>query len=202
MRAFTRMSKARYVISLLVVCAVVFASMPVWASSEGGGHGGGGFNKKADLLYRFINFAVLLGALIFLLRKPMGKALDGRRQGIRDQLDDLERQKQEAQKKLAEYKGKLNLLQEEVEKIVADYVKEGEAAKEKIIAEAKGAAEKLQKQAKKNIEHEFQKARQELRAAVAEQAVAMAEELIKRNVTDEDHERIIDEYLKKVVVAQ
>ena len=45
-------------------------------------------------------------------------------------------------------------------------------------------------------------AKQQLRAEMAEQAVAMAEELIKKHIKDEDQERIIDEYLTKVVVAQ
>ena len=89
-----------------------------------------------------------------------------------------------------------------VEKIVAEYIQDGEAAKANIIEEAKAAAEKLQEQAKKNIEHEFQKAKQQLKAEMAEQAVAMAEELIKKHITDEDQERTIDEYLTKVVVAQ
>jgi len=203
MKAFVRMRKAQYVISLLVVVSVLFAFGSVWASSEGEAPGGeGGLDKGKDLIYRILNFGVLAGALIFLLRKPLAKGLASRRQGIKDQLDDLERQKQEAAKQLAEYKEKLTRLEEEVEKIIAEYVQQGEAAKAKILEEAKVAAEKLQEQAKKNIEHEFQSAKQQLKAEMAEQAVAMAEGLIKKHITDEDQERTIDEYLTKVVVAQ
>jgi F0F1-type ATP synthase membrane subunit b/b' len=36
---------------------------------------------------------------------------------------------------------------------------------------------------------------------MAEEAVAMAEGLIKKHIKDEDQQRIIDEYLTKVVVA-
>ena len=85
---------------------------------------------------------------------------------------------------------------------MAEYVKDGEAAKAKIIEEAKAAAEKLQGQAKKNIEHEFDKAKKELREEMADQAVAMAETLIKKKINDEDQKQIISEYLTKVVVAQ
>jgi F-type H+-transporting ATPase subunit b len=89
-----------------------------------------------------------------------------------------------------------------VEKIVAEYIREGEAAKAKIIEEAQAAAEKLQEQAKKNIKHEFDKAKNQLKAEMAGQAVAMAEQLIKEHINEEDQERILDEYLTKVVVAQ
>jgi len=199
MKAFIRMGKVRYVISLLAVVSILFAFGSAWASSEGGG---GGIDKGKDLVWRTMNFAVLAAALIFLLRKPLAQALASRRKGIRDQLDDLERQKQEAEKQLVEYKEKLTRLDEETEKIIAQYIQDGEAAKAKIIEEAKAVSEKLQEQAKKNIEHEFNKAKQELKAEMAEQAVTMAEELIKKHIRDEDQERIINEYLTKVVVAQ
>lgn len=214
MKVFVRRGKLRYVVSLLVVFSVLLAFGSVWASS-GGGHGGGHgevemktflgielAKKTWDLIFRTMNFALLAGVLIFLLRKPLAQALESRRQGIRDQLDDLERQKQDAEKRLAEYREKLSVLGKEVDKIVAEYIREGEIAKSKIIEEAQVAAEKIQVQAKKNIEHEFQKAKQLLKAEMAEQAVAMAEELIKKHINKEDQERILDEYLTKVVVAQ
>ena len=199
MRAFRKLGKTRYMISLLVVVSVLFTVGLVWASSEGGG---GGIDKGKDLIWRVMNFGVLAAVLFFLLRKPLAKGLASRRQGIKDQLDDLEKQKQEAAKQLAEYKEKLSRLDEETEKIIAQYIQDGEAAKAKIIEEAKAVSEKLQVQARKNIEHEFDKAKQELKAEMAEQAVTMAEELIKKHIKDEDQERIINEYLTKVVVAQ
>ena len=201
MIVFLKSRRARCVVGLVAVLAVVFAYGVVFASS-GGGHGEGGMDKTKDLIWRTMNFVVLAGVLIFLLKKPVAQALAARRQGIKDQLDDLERKKAEAEQQLSEYQQKLNQLEQEVEKIVAEYVKDGEAMKAKIIEEAKASAEKLQDQAKKNIEHEFDKARKELKAEMAHQAVSMAEELIKKSINDEDQKRIISEYLTKVVVAQ
>ncbi|MCK4390566.1 MAG: ATP synthase F0 subunit B [Desulfobacterales bacterium] len=204
MKAFIRMGKARYVVSVLVVVSVFLAFGLVWASSDAEGEHGehAAKGKGKDLALRIMNFTVLAGVLIYLLRKPVAKGLESRRQGIKDQLDDLEGQKQEAGRRLAEYKERLSLLDQEVEKIVAEYIREGETAKAKIIEEAKVAVEKLQEQAKKNIEHEFHKAKQQLKAEMAEEAVTMAEELIKKHINDTDQERLIDEYLTKVVVAQ
>jgi F-type H+-transporting ATPase subunit b len=200
MMTLIRRDKVRYMVSLLVILSILLTFGAVWASSEGG-HGDSA-GKVKDLIWRTMNFAVLAGGLIFLLRKPLAQALEARRQGIRDQLDDLEKQKIDAEKQLAEYKAKLARLDQEIDKIVAEYIKEGEAAKAKILEEAKIASEKLQAQAKKNIEHEFEKARQALKAEMSEQAVGMAEALIKKHIKDEDQERIVDEYLTKVVVAQ
>jgi F-type H+-transporting ATPase subunit b len=93
-------------------------------------------------------------------------------------------------------------LDAEVERIMAEYVQMGEAARARILDEARASADKLQEQAKKNIEFEFASAKQQLMAEMGDQAVAMAEELIRKNIQDQDQERIIDEYLEKVVVAQ
>jgi F-type H+-transporting ATPase subunit b len=198
MMFIVKSTKARYLVGLVAVLAVIFVSGVVFAA----GGGGGGLDKTKDIIWRTMNFVVLAGGLFILLKKPVANALAGRRQGIKDQIDDLEKQKQEAEQQLSEYQQKLNQLEKEVENIVAEYVKDGEAIKAKIIEEAKASAEKLEGQAKKNIEHEFEKAKKEIRAEMADQAVAMAEALIKKSINDEDQKRIISEYLTKVVVAQ
>ena len=198
MMFFVKSRKARYLAGPVAVLAVVSVSGVVFAA----GGGGGGLDKTKDIIWRTMNFVVLAGGLFILLKKPVANALAARRQGIKDQIDDLEKQKQEAEQQLSEYQQKLNQLEKEVEKIVAEYVKDGEAIKAKIIEEAKASAEKLQGKAKKNIEHEFERAKKELRAEMADQAVAMAEALIQKSINDEDQKRIISEYLTKVVVAQ
>ncbi len=201
---------ARCVISLLLGLTLLFA-VGVAFGAGGGGHGevkmathlGIELKYKVwDLIFRIVNFGVLAVVLIYLIRKPMAQALASRRQGIKDQLADLEKERQEAEKELAEQKQKLARLDKAVEKIVAEYVKEGEAAKARIIEEAKAVAEKLQEQANKNIAHELQRAKQQLKAEMAEEAVAMAEGIIKRNIDAKDQKRIVDEYLTKVVMAQ
>lgn len=201
MRGFLASKRLRCVVALLVVFSVALFVGHALASS-GGGHGESSFDKGKDLIWRTMNFVVLAGALIFLLRKPVANGLASRRKGIKEELDDLENRKRAAEEELRKYQEKLNQLDQEIEKIVADYIKDGEAAKTKIIEDAKASAEKLQQQAKKNIEQEFEKARRALKAEMSDQAVAMAEELIKKNIKDEDQERIVGEYLEKVVVAQ
>ena len=65
--------------------------------------------------------------------------------------------------------------------------------------EAESAAEKLKEQAQKNIQNEFNQAKQSLQAEIVEKALAKAEELIKDRISAEDQDRLVDEYLEKVV---
>jgi F-type H+-transporting ATPase subunit b len=50
-----------------------------------------------------------------------------------------------------------------------------------------------------SIEQETKKATQELRKEVAEQATQMAEELIRKEITPTDQNKLVEEYLQKVV---
>ena len=149
--------------------------------------------------YRVLNFAVLAGALVFLLRKPISQALDSRIKGIQAQLEDLEAKKAEAEKVLSEYNAKIAKLSQESEGIVAEYIRQGNEAKARILKEAEASAYKLEEQARRNIENEFELAKQRLQQDIFEKAMVKAEEIIKKNITADDQNRLVDEYLDKVV---
>ena len=125
--------------------------------------------------------------------------MNARIEGIKEQLTELEAKKQKALDELSEYNIKLAKLENESEKIIAQYEKQGIEAKARILKEAEAAAEKLEEQAKRNIEHEFKKAQQSLQSDMVEKALVKAEELLKSRITDQDQERLVDEYLEKVV---
>ncbi len=149
--------------------------------------------------YRVMNFTVLAIVLFLLLRKPASQALDARIKGIKDHLSELAGRKKDAEKELAEYNAKLLLLDQETEKIVAEYVKQGNEAKTRILREAESAAGKLEEQAQRNIEQEFKRAKIWLQEDIIEKALIKAQEIVKQKITDEDQNRLVDEYLKKVV---
>jgi len=163
------------------------------------GHGGAVKGWVSTDTYRVMNFAVLAVALFFLLRKPVAKALNARIEGIKEQLSELEAKKQKALEELADYNAKLANLEGESERIIAQYEKQGIEAKARILKEAEAAAVKLEEQAKRNIEHEFKQARQSLQKEILEKALVKAEDLLKAKITDQDQERLVDEYLEKVV---
>lgn len=167
--------------------------------SSGGGHEAEPKGWVATDTYRVMNFTVLAVVLFLLLRKPVSNALSNRIKGIKEQLEDLEMKKQEAEKELADYEQKLSALDKEAEKIISDYIRQGNEAKQRILEEAKASAQKLEEQAKKSIEHEFKEAKLKLQQDILEKALLKAEDVIKSSITDEDQEKLVDEYLEKVV---
>jgi F-type H+-transporting ATPase subunit b len=192
---FTKRNSA--IIILFVMLFLAFStSSALCASGEGGTKG-----WLSTDTFRVMNFTVLAVALFFILRKPLSQALSSRIKTIKEQLDDLESQKADAEKQLAEYNEKLAQLEKEAEKIVDDYVRLGNEAKARILKEAEAMAEKLQVQARRNIEHEFKLAKAELQKEIFEKSLVKAEEIIKSRISDDDQDKIVDEYLTKVVAG-
>jgi F-type H+-transporting ATPase subunit b len=193
-------SRIQWTLPLVLVALLLFGGTVALASSGGGAHGEAGPKGwVATDTYRVMNFAVLAIGLFLVLKKPVAQALGGRIQGIKEQLLDLEEKKAAAETKLAEYNAKMAELDKAAESLLAEYVKQGEDAKARILQEAEAAAEKLKEQASKNIEYEFLQAKEELKAQIVEKALVKAEAIIKERINSEDQERLVDEYLAKVV---
>ena len=170
--------------------------------TETEGHGGGheqAVHWQDTDWYRVLNFAILFIGLFILLRKPLSQALNSRIKGIQTELEDLESKKAAVEKQLAEYNEKLSSLDKEAQQIVSDYIKQGEEAKARILKEAEAAADKLKEQAQKNIKYEFNQAKLQLQVEIVEKALAKAETLIKNQISDADQDRLVDDYLEKVV---
>jgi F-type H+-transporting ATPase subunit b len=92
----------------------------------------------------------------------------------------------------------LGALEKEAERIVSEYIRQGQDAKTRILKEAESAAEKIQAQARRNIEHEYEQTKALLQREILEQSVAKAEALLKQNITNQDQAQLVEDYLQKV----
>jgi F-type H+-transporting ATPase subunit b len=187
--------------AVIILYVLLFLTVSISTAMCASGADGKTKHWEWEDTYRVMNFTVLAVALVFILRKPLSHALSSRIKTIKEQLDDLESQKADAEKQLADYNEKLAELEKEAEKIVDDYVRQGNEAKARILKEAEASAEKLQVQARRNIEHEFEQAKAELQKEIFEKSLVKAEEIIKSRISDDDQDKIVDEYLKKVVAG-
>jgi F-type H+-transporting ATPase subunit b len=180
------------------VVALVAGATVVWASGGGNGEAVHHNAWKDVDTWKVLNFVLLALGCFFIAKKPVAQFFSSRTKGIEEELTDLEQEKAEAERKLAEYQARFRNLEQESEQIIEDYIKQGEDAKKRIIAEAEAQAEKLEDMAKRNIEQEFKAAKALLKQEIVDRAMEQAEALIKKSITTQDQNRLVDEYLKKV----
>ena len=179
------------VTAALVLCAAIaFAS-----DGEGGGH-----NKWLDLLYRFINFGIVAFLVYKFAGKRLGDMLSGRTKQIETDLADLDERKDDAEKRLLEVEASIANLEAEKARILADAEAQGEAMRQTIIEKAEAQAEQIKAQAEVSAAQEATLAVEAIREELAEKIAAAAEELVKKQLKKKDHEDLVNEYLKKVVL--
>jgi len=158
--------------------------------------------KLKDLGWRVVNFIALLIILIKFAAKPIGSGFSARQKQIKDDIEDLQRKRVETEQTYEKFQKKLANVESEIDTIVEKAIVQAEIEKIKIIEKAEQAADDIRRAAEMAIQNEITEAHRSLKDEVAEQAAVMAEELIIKNLTDDDQVKIIDDYLAKVGAVQ
>ena len=192
---------SKFAIAALAVCAVIGTAGVLHAAGGGsmtGEHGSLSPAKLKDFMWRVMNFAALMIILVKFLKKPLVDALNGRKQGIAAEFEDLETRRSDAEREYKEYESKLAGIDDELKEMVEKAITQGQVEKEKIIEEANRAAENIKRQAEMAIQNEITEAKRRLKSEITEQAAVMAEEIIKKNLQDSDQDKLVEDYLTKV----
>jgi ATP synthase F0 subunit b len=159
----------------------------------------GGFLGNQEL-WRVLNLVVFVLILVYILRNKLriGQVFDNRAAAIRKELETAKREKEEALARLNEVEARLSRLDEEVNQMRAEAEHEAAREAERIHQQAEADADKIQQMAHREIEGALKSARTELRAFAAEQAVEMAEAIIRREIRPEDNARILGRYVEEL----
>jgi len=195
--------KSSLLISVLSGLAMLgFATLCFASGGEGGAaahHPDSGAQMK-DFAWRVLDFSLLAAILWWALKKANVKgALADRTAGIEKALSEAVTARQAAEAKMAEFADKLAKANKEIEEIQVAIQRDGEAEKVRIIAEANASAVKIREQAAAAAGLEVLKARTELREEAGRLAVQLAEQTLKEKIEKSDQDRLVGEYLAKVV---
>ena len=145
---------------------------------------------------RIFNAVVVLGLFAWVVVKYGGPILKKRAEDIAERFENLKTAQETATKNLKEYEQKIADLEEEAKKIRAEAKEDGESIKRKIIAQAEEAAKQIMEKAEERIALEAEQARETLQRETTLAAVALAEEILKKNMGKDDQTKLVDEYLK------
>lgn len=121
--------------------------------------------------------------------------LDKRQETIKNNLDEAEAAKIEAQRSLEEYKKQLAEARREAAGIVDEARRAGEQVKADITAQAQAQADEMIAKAKKSIEKEKLAAIADLQSSVADLSVAVAGRFIGEGLSDADQRKLIEKYV-------
>jgi len=149
-------------------------------------------------LWTILTFLVLLVLLAKFAWKPLLALLDRREEMIRQSLDDAEKAKQELQRLQQESKEILSKARVEAQSILAKSRSEAEKLKGELRQEAKVQADSILRDAEKQIQVETEKAIAVIKNEVVDLSLLVASKLLRRNLSKEDNQSLIEESLKQV----
>lgn len=163
-------------------------------ANEGGAHG----SFMSEWGWRIINFSVLVFLIVYFGGKYIRRFFADRTRKIESDIQNSESAIEDAKKALAEVEARIKNRDAEVKAIVDVARENGEREKARLIAEGQKAADDIVRQAEARIALEVKKAKDAIRIEAASMAVQMAEELLKKHVTEGDQKKMVDDYLAGV----
>ncbi len=154
-----------------------------------------------DFLWRVLNIAVLMWIVIKFAGKPVREFFANRSEILRKGVQEAQEAKAEAERIFTEYQAKLDGLEGELKAMETKASLEAEREQERMRQETETLVAKLKQQARQMADQEVATAQRSLRNEAAKLAVEVAERLVKENVSDSDRQRMVENYLEKVVGA-
>ena len=176
------------------VAAAFFVSLApalALASEEAGGH-------DMNLVWHLINLALVIGVLGYFARGPIRTFMATRRSDIESGIESARRELAAAEQRLAECNQRIASLDREVEGIRETVRAQAENERERLLADAHAVAERIRRDAQLAVDQEARSARASLRNEAVEMAVRLAGDLLKRQVTNTDRSRLVDEFVERV----
>ena len=149
-------------------------------------------------VWTILTFLVLLGVLAKFAWNPLLKMLKDRETLIRSSLDDAEKAQMELARLNSEGEDIINKARSEAQTILAEGKAAASKLKDETLNEAKDQAKSILSDAEKRIRIEKDKAIAEIKSEVVDLSLSVATKLIKKNISREDNQALIDDSLENV----
>jgi F-type H+-transporting ATPase subunit b len=165
-------------------------ALPILLSEAEAGSFGLNFNIFEINL---INFVIVFVFLFITGKGFLGKTLGERRAQIEEEIRTAEEAKAAAEKELAQAKQNLAQAQQEAQQVLARGQENAQQVRVKILEDSEKEAARLQESALKDIEGERQRVIAQLRAKLVTDALALAEQQLPSQLTDDTQRRLLDQ---------
>ncbi len=147
---------------------------------------------------RIVNFLLFVGVLIYFLRKPLIRYFAERLEGIRRDITEASSRKESVQSRLRGIETRIARLDAEIAELKSSAEREALAEKERIHSATTTDLEKLRATTNREIAGVKSAALLQLKIFTADRAVELAEALIRTELKEEDHRRLIRDFTDKL----
>jgi F-type H+-transporting ATPase subunit b len=157
-------------------------------------------SNSMAFIAKMVNFLVLFGGLVYLLRKPIKQFLEDRAAQIDTTIRNAEESRHGAEFDLEKTEKRVVELSHEIEELKAKALLGGESEKERILRAAKEEGARMKEAARQEIELISRAGIKGLKEFAVNLAAAEALERIQKRLTPEKHTRLIDDSIERLEI--
>lgn len=170
-----------------------------WSQGSAGAAKEENSESRRELLYKFINLAILVGGLGYVLRKPLAEFFSSRSASIQKSLDEGRKALEASQAQLKSVEEKLRGLEAEIAAFKASAVLEMEAERQRIQQGSVEEGARILESARAQTNVAVRAAKLDLKRYAAQKSVALAEELIRARLDDSSRKRLVTQFVATIV---
>jgi F-type H+-transporting ATPase subunit b len=179
--------------------ALIFSTFPAWAQEHGGAEPGGAVEIPWNNIgVQAFNLVLLLGLLVYLLRHSLRQHFAQRASEYKELVDRAENAAKEAEQTNKQIKEKLAQLSVSAKQSEARAEQEAVALRERMAQEAKAITAKMEHEARHTALVELEKAKDELRRELLEQALHGSREKLLKSLGSSDQQKLQNEFAQKI----
>ena len=149
------------------------------------------------MIWTLVMFLITLWIMKKWVFGPVSQMVQKRRDHIAESIDEAERSRDEASALLDDYKVRLAEARREADGIREQGRSEGERQKADILSQAQNQRDRVLTDAQDQIDAQARSAAGAIRDDVVNLALAAAEKVSRRTLTDADHRRLIEEAIRE-----
>jgi F-type H+-transporting ATPase subunit b len=145
------------------------------------------------MIWTIVCFLITLFVLKRYAFGPIQKAIDERRDRIRQSLEEADRARGEARHLLEEHRQLIASAQTDAEEILSEARRVADANERRMREELEADRQRRLEETGKQIEAETRRALEQIRAEVVDLSLLAATKVTRKSLDDEDHRRLIEE---------
>jgi len=142
-------------------------------------------------IWQLLNLGLFLGVLLYFVARPLGDAFRRRQLDIEQRRREAEKQRASVERLASDIRERTAKVEREIEEIRQQGIADGQEARQALAAKADEEAGRIRKEAEEEIDRRVVAARDELRRTAADVAGKTAGEILMREITAADRERLL-----------
>ena len=149
-------------------------------------------------IWQLLNLVLFIAVLLYFVARPLSAAFRKRQVEIEERRQQAEKHRAAVDRLASDIRARTAKIEKDIEEVRSQGRADGEEARKALAARADEEAERIRKDATEEIERRIAAARVELRQAAADLTAGAATEILSREITPADRERLLADSVSRL----